>query len=82
MQSNSILTNWNFSTLHKVKWLGIHFNANLSFKEHINICTAKATSAFYYMARLANNKRGLSPTAFRQLYIAYMTSIYDYALLV
>ncbi|TVY22496.1 hypothetical protein LHYA1_G008703, partial [Lachnellula hyalina] len=29
-----------------VKWLGIHFNALLQFKEHITIRTAKAKSAF------------------------------------
>ncbi|TVY32157.1 hypothetical protein LSUB1_G006483 [Lachnellula subtilissima] len=62
-----------------VKWLGIHFNALLRFKEHITIRTALAKSAFGRMSRLANSKRGLSPTAFRQLYLACITSISDYA---
>ncbi|TVY22198.1 hypothetical protein LHYA1_G009119 [Lachnellula hyalina] len=61
-----------------VKWLGIYFNALLRFKEYITICTAKAKSAFRCMSRLANSKRGLSPTAFRQLYLACITSMSDY----
>ncbi|TVY22096.1 hypothetical protein LHYA1_G009200 [Lachnellula hyalina] len=65
-----------------VKWLSIYFNALLQFKEHITIRTAKAKSAFRRMSRLANSERGLSPTAFRQLYLAYITSMSDYALLI
>ncbi|TVY22116.1 hypothetical protein LHYA1_G009218 [Lachnellula hyalina] len=38
-----------------VKWLGIHFNALLQFKEHITIRTTKAKSAFG-LARLTLRK--------------------------
>ncbi|TVY22099.1 hypothetical protein LHYA1_G009148 [Lachnellula hyalina] len=39
-----------------VKWLGIHFDALLQFKEHITIRTAKAKSAFGCISRLANSE--------------------------
>ena len=61
-----------------VKWLGVYFNENLTYKEHIAIKTLKASQAFYRMNRLANIRRGLSPTALRQLYLACVTSIADY----
>ena len=61
-----------------VKWLGVYFNENLTYKEYIAIKTLKASQAFYYMNRLANISRGLSPTALCQLYLACVTSIADY----
>ena len=61
-----------------VRWLGIWFDPNLRFKEHVNIRASQARSAFQRMARLANIERGLSPYAIRQLYIACITSIADY----
>ena len=65
-----------------VKWLGIHFDALLRFKEHITIRTAKAKSTFGRISRLANSEQGLSPTTFRQLYLACITSMSDYASLI
>jgi len=47
-----------------VKWLGIWFNPNLTFKQYIVICTSQARSVFQRMTRLANLERGLSPFAF------------------
>ena len=61
-----------------VKWLGIHFDPNLTFKQHVALRTAQATSAFHRMARIANSERGLSPFALRQLYLACVASIADY----
>jgi Reverse transcriptase (RNA-dependent DNA polymerase) len=61
-----------------VRWLGIWFDPNLTFKQHVAIRTSQARSAFQRMARLANLERGLSPFAMRQLYVAYITSIADY----
>jgi ribonuclease HI len=61
-----------------VKWLGIHLDNALSFKEHVSIRTSQAQSAFYRMCRLANSERGLSPYALRQLYMACVTSVADY----
>ena len=46
-----------------VKWLGVYFNKNLTYKEHIAIKTLKASQAFYRINRLANISRGLSPSA-------------------
>lgn len=61
-----------------IRWLGIWFDPNLKFNQHINIRTTQAKGAFYRMARLANIEKGLSPKALRQLYIACVTSIADY----
>src|SRR6201746_2840945 len=61
-----------------VKWLGIHFDYNLKFKEYIVIRTFLAKQALYYINRLVNISRGLSPCATRQLYLACITSIADY----
>lgn len=61
-----------------IKWLGIYFDPNLSFKQHVAIKIAKAKGAFFRMTRLANIERGLTPFALRQLYIACVTSIADY----
>ena len=48
-----------------VKWLGIHLDRGLSFKEHVTIRTGQARSAFHRLCRLANIERGLSPFAIR-----------------
>src|ERR1700710_85700 len=61
-----------------VKWLGIHFDYNLKFKEHIAIRTSLAKQALYCINRLVNISRGLSPFAIRQLYLACITSVADY----
>jgi ribonuclease HI len=62
-----------------VKWLGIQFDSSLSFKPHINSRVSQAKSAFYRMCRLANKERGLSPFAMRQLYMACVVSVADFA---
>ena len=62
-----------------VKWLGIDFDDALSFKEHIATRVSRATSAFHRMCRLANKERGLSPFAMRQLYMACVVSVADFA---
>lgn len=61
-----------------VKWLGIGFDANRTFKQHVSSRVAQATATFYRLARLANSERGLSAYAIRQLYLACVTSVADY----
>lgn len=61
-----------------VKWLGVYFDRNLTFKEHVAIRTSQAKSAYLRMARLANSERGLTPFALRQLYLACIVSVADY----
>lgn len=61
-----------------VRWLSIHFDSALSFKDHVAIRTSQAKSTFFRMCRLANTERGLSPFAMRQLYMACVTSIANY----
>ncbi|KAF1938419.1 hypothetical protein EJ02DRAFT_457877, partial [Clathrospora elynae] len=56
-----------------VKWLGIHFDNALSFKEHVAIRSSQAR-----MCCLANSEHGLSPYAIRQLYMACVTSVANY----
>ncbi|MFL5833327.1 MAG: RNA-directed DNA polymerase [Solirubrobacterales bacterium] len=61
-----------------VKWLGVYFDQRLTYKEHISTKANKARQAFYRLERLANTKRGLSPFALRQLYLACVSTIADY----
>lgn len=61
-----------------VKWLGIYFDSDLSFKHHVSTKVAKARGAFFRMSRLANIGRGLTPFALRQIYTACVMSIADY----
>jgi Reverse transcriptase (RNA-dependent DNA polymerase) len=61
-----------------VKWLGVYFDSNLKFKEHIATRTSLAKQSFYRLNRLVNITRGLSPFATRQLYLACITSVSDY----
>jgi ribonuclease HI len=61
-----------------VKWLGIHFDQNTQYKEHINIRASQAKQAFFRLYRLSNINRGLSAFALRQLYQACVTSVADY----
>jgi ribonuclease HI len=78
-QLNLILPNGNIIKPKKlIKWLGIYFDSNLRYKEHINIRTSQAKQAFYRLNRLSNITNGLSPFAIRQLYLACITSISDY----
>jgi len=50
----------------------------LKFSQHVKIRATQAKQAFSRMARLTNTNKGLSPHAFRQLYLACITSIADY----
>lgn len=61
-----------------VRWLGIWFDSQLSFKEHVNIRIQQARNAFFRMSRLANINKGLSPHSIRQIYLACITSVADY----
>ena len=61
-----------------VRWLGVHFDSNLKFKEHIAIRTSLAKQAFFRLNRLSSITRGLSPFALRQLFIACVISVSDY----
>jgi ribonuclease HI len=61
-----------------VKWLGVYFDRGLRFNEHVAKRIAQAKQAFFRIERLANSERGLSPIAFRQLYLACVASIADY----
>ncbi len=65
-----------------VKWLGVYFDPNLTFKQHVATRVAQAKSAFYRMVRIANSENGLSPFALRQLYLACVASIADYGAII
>ena len=65
-----------------VRWLEIWLDFKLSFKEYVKIKIAAATRTFYQIVRLLNTKRDLSFQAIRQLYIACITLITDYSILI
>ena len=60
------------------RYLGVWFDAKLSFKPHVEKRVTAVTAAFYGLQRLATTQRGLSFSAARRLYIACITSIADY----
>ena len=61
-----------------VRWLGIYFDSNLKFKEHISIRASEGRQMLGRLNRLTTVTKGLSPFAIRQLYLACITSIIDY----
>lgn len=61
-----------------MRWLGIYFDNNLTFKNHVEIRLQSAEKTLNQIARLSNTERGLSFQAIRQLYIACIASIADY----
>lgn len=61
-----------------VRWLGIWYDSGLTFKQHVSTRVSQARSSFQRLARLANIEKGLSPFAFRQLYLACITNVADY----
>ena len=61
-----------------VKWLGIWFDSNLTYKYHVAQKVTKARSNLHRILRIVNINRGLTPTATRQLYLACIVSIADY----
>lgn len=79
LKPSLVLPNGNTITPTRlVRWLGIHFDSNLKFKEHIAIRTSLAKQAFFRLNRLSSITRGLSPFALRQLFIACVISVSDY----
>lgn len=65
-----------------VKWLEIYLDQKLLFHNHVKQKVNEATKIFYQIKRLSNIKRGLSFYAIRQLYIACITLITDYMVLI
>lgn len=61
-----------------VRWLGVWFDPQLTFKEHIRIRATQAYASFLRMDRLANSERGLTSHSLRQIYKACITSVADY----
>jgi hypothetical protein len=61
-----------------VKWLGIWFDSNLTYKHHVTQKAAKARANLHRMLQIVNINRGLTPAATRQLYLACIVSIADY----
>ena len=62
----------------EVKWLGITFDYNLSYKQHIATQASKAFSTFQRMSRLVNISLGLSAKSTKQLYLACILTVADY----
>ena len=61
-----------------IRWLGIWFDPQLSFKQHVEKKINTATATFFGLQRLGSLQKGLSFRALRQLYIACTTSIADF----
>lgn len=81
-QIKVILNNTGFTPKPMVKWLEIYLDQKLLFHNHVKQKVNEATKIFYQIKRLSNIKRGLSFYAIRQLYIACITLITDYMVLI
>ncbi|KAE8180453.1 hypothetical protein CF335_g9244, partial [Tilletia laevis] len=61
------------------RWLGVHFDAQLRFKQHVGIIAASAKQAAWGMAMLMNTQKGMRVSDSRRLYIACIQSRLTYA---
>ena len=61
-----------------VRWLGVHLDAKLSFKQHIAKRINLAEAALQRIIRLSSTQQRLSFQALRQLYIACIIAIANY----
>ena len=57
-------------------------NSKLSFKTHVKKKIASVKKLLIQIERLSNTERGLSFQAMRQLYIACISSVADYEVLI
>ncbi len=71
-----------FQSKELVKYLGIWLDSKLSFKAHVERKIASAQKVFTQIERLSNTERELSFQAIRQLYIACISLVADYGVLV
>ena len=62
-----------------VRWLGVFFDPQLTFRAHVEKACAKARKAAMAMRMLANTVRGLHQGHMRRLYIACIRPILIYA---
>jgi hypothetical protein len=61
-------------------YLGIHFDCNLTFCEHVKLYATKSISTVCSMKILGNSARGLTPKQKRLLYISCVQPIATYGL--
>lgn len=61
-----------------IRWLGIHLDVELKFKDHIKIKTNAANKIFNFIRALANSEKGLKTKALIQLYKSCVCSVSDY----
>jgi hypothetical protein len=61
-----------------VRWIGIFFDRKLTFKYHVSTKVAVATCTFNALRSLVRHEMGLSPSAMRLIYQAYVTSRSDF----
>src|SRR6266480_6083761 len=71
-----------FQPKESVKYLGIWLDSKLSFRTHVEKKIALAKKVFMQIERLSNTEKELSFQAMRQLYVACMSSVADYGVLV
>ncbi|KAF8315541.1 uncharacterized protein EI90DRAFT_2946268, partial [Cantharellus anzutake] len=76
--TRTVVSNINPSNL--MRYLGIWFDPQLKFTEHVKKTTAKAASAAHALRMLGNSERGLHQTHLRQMYIGAVLPIALYGL--
>ena len=68
----------NFGVGGEVKWVGITFTHDLSWKKHCKRRLDLAEAAWTCIERLGTSRGGLSPTAWRQVYTSSNRAIATY----
>jgi hypothetical protein len=63
-----------------IRYLGIWFDPQLKFTEHVKKAAAKATSAAHALRMLGNSERGIHQTHLRQMYLGAILPIALYGL--
>ena len=61
-----------------VRWIGIWFDRELTFKQHVITKAAASHRALNALMRLSNTECGMSPPAVRQLYLACVVPVGDF----
>ncbi|CAD6982953.1 unnamed protein product, partial [Tilletia controversa] len=65
--------------LSSFRWLGVHFDSQLRFKQHVDKISASAKQAAGGMVMLMNTQKGMRVSDSRRLYIACIRSRLTYA---
>ena len=62
----------------QVKFLGINFDSQLTFKKHFEVILDRCNTRYHRLRLLANKKRGPSPSTLIQIYKQCIRPVFEY----